>query len=76
MTVVYRVAGCSKLGRNRLPGSAVNYNRVRFNAPISIPISAGLLAWHVVARPWEAVAFAPELLTADGRRATAAEPLS
>ncbi len=59
-----------------LRGSVVNYNRVRFNAPISIPVSAGLLAWHVVARPWEAVAFAPELLTGDGRRTAAAEPFS
>ena len=57
-----------------LRGSTVNYNRVRFKAPSSIPISAGLLAWHVVARPWEAAAFAPELLTGNGRKTTAAEP--
>ncbi len=59
-----------------LRGSAINYNRVRFDAPISIPVSAGLLAWHVVARPWEAVAFAPDLLTVDRRKATVAEPSS
>lgn len=46
-----------------LRGSTVNYNRVRINAPVSIPMSAALLSWHVIARPWEAVAFAPELLT-------------
>ena len=59
-----------------LRGSAVNYNRVRFNAPISIPVSAGLLAWHVIARPWEAVAFAPELITGNGRKATVVKPSS
>ena len=46
-----------------LRGSPVNYNRVRIDAPISLPMSAALLSWHVIARPWEAVAFAPELLT-------------
>jgi len=46
-----------------LRGSPVNYNRVRIDAPISIPMAAALLAWHVIARPWEAVAFAPDLLT-------------
>lgn len=46
-----------------LRGSAINYNRVRIDAPISVPMAAVLLAWHVVARPWEAVAFAPELIT-------------
>lgn len=48
-----------------LRGSAINYNRVRINAPVSLPMAAALLSWHVIARPWEAVAFAPELLTAD-----------
>ena len=46
-----------------LTGSPINYNRVRINAPISVPMAAALLSWHVVARPWEAVAFAPDLLT-------------
>ena len=57
-----------------LRGSAVNYNRVRINAPVSIPTSVGLLAWHVVARPWEAVAFAPELLTREAEPGGLAEP--
>lgn len=48
-----------------LRGSAVNYNRVRIDAPISVPMAAALLSWHVVARPWEAIAFAPDLLTAE-----------
>jgi hypothetical protein len=26
-------------------------------------MAAALLSWHVIARPWEAAAFAPELLT-------------
>lgn len=46
-----------------LRGSAVNYNRVRIDAPISVPTAAALLSWHVIARPWEAVAFAPDLIT-------------
>jgi hypothetical protein len=46
-----------------LRGSVINYNRVRIDAPISIPTAAALLSWHVIARPWEAVAFAPELMT-------------
>lgn len=48
-----------------LRGSAVNYNRVRIDAPISVPMAAALLSWHVIARPWEAVAFAPDVLTAE-----------
>ncbi len=50
-----------------LRGSTVNYNRVRINAPISVPMVAALLSWHVIARPWEAVAFAPDLWTPEVR---------
>ena len=52
-----------------LRGSAVNYNRVRIEAPISVPMAAALLSWHVIARPWEAVAFAPDLVTTEVRSA-------
>ena len=58
-----------------LRGSTVNDNRVRISAPISIPTAVGLLAWHVVARPWEAVAFAPELLTREFESRPAVDPI-
>ena len=37
-------------------GSLVSYNHVRGNSLIAVPMSAVLLAWHVIARPWEAAA--------------------
>ncbi len=37
-------------------GSLVSYNRVDVNAMIGVPLVAVLLAWHVIARPWEAIA--------------------
>jgi len=37
-------------------GSAVSYNTVTIDAPLSLPTCAGVLAWHVIARPWEASA--------------------
>jgi hypothetical protein len=37
-------------------GSLVSYNRVDVNAMIGVPLAAVLLGWHVIARPWEAVA--------------------
>ena len=37
-------------------GSLVSYNQVRGNSLVSVPMSAVLLAWHVIARPWEAAA--------------------
>ena len=37
-------------------GSLVSYNRVDVNAMIGVPLVAVLLGWHVIARPWEAIA--------------------
>ncbi len=37
-------------------GSLVSYNRVGVNAMIGVPLAAVLLGWHVIARPWEAIA--------------------
>lgn len=37
-------------------GSLVSYNRVNVNAMIGVPVAAVLLGWHVIARPWEAIA--------------------
>ena len=39
-----------------LRGSPFSYNRIAINAQLNLPIEAVLLAWHVVARPWEAAA--------------------
>ena len=37
-------------------GSLVSYNTVTIDAPLSLPTAAAVLAWHVIARPWEAAA--------------------
>ena len=37
-------------------GSLISYNRVDINAMIGVPLAAVLLGWHVIARPWEAIA--------------------
>jgi hypothetical protein len=39
-----------------ISGSLVSYNKVRVMASIGVPLVAVLLAWHVIARPWEAAA--------------------
>jgi hypothetical protein len=39
-----------------LHGSLTSYNRVDIDAQLSLPVETVLLAWHVVARPWEAAA--------------------
>ncbi len=38
----------------RISGSLISYNRVDIDAPIGVPLAATMLAWHVIARPWEA----------------------
>ncbi len=40
----------------RIAGSLVSYNRVDIDAPLGIPLAATMLAWHAIARPWEAAA--------------------
>lgn len=37
-------------------GSLVSYNNVRGSSMVAVPMSTVLLAWHVIARPWEAAA--------------------
>jgi hypothetical protein len=37
-------------------GSLVSYNHVHGSSLVAVPMSAVLLAWHVIARPWEAAA--------------------
>lgn len=47
-----------------LAGSALSYNHIGINAQIALPLSAVLLAWHVIARPWEAAAYPRQLVPA------------
>lgn len=39
-----------------LSGSLFSYNRVIVETNLGVPLPAVLLAWHVIARPWEAAA--------------------
>ena len=39
-----------------IAGSMASYNKVRVSTALSMPILPVLLAWHVIARPWEAAA--------------------
>jgi len=54
-----------------LKGSLVSYNTVTIDAPLTIPTVAAILAWHVVARPWEQAA-APRSLVPRTRLADSA----
>ena len=47
----------------QISGSLVSYNKVTVEAPLGVPILVAALAWHVIARPWEAAA-APTSLVA------------
>ena len=60
-------------------GSLVSYNRVNVKAIIGVPLAVVLLGWHVIARPWEAVAEPSGLLPSrqaidDRRRGPQAPP--
>ena len=48
----------------RLAGTMWSYNRLVVEADVSIPVHAVILAWHVLARPWEQAA-APSSLVPD-----------
>jgi hypothetical protein len=48
----------------RLAGTVWSYNRLEVDADVSMPVHAVVLAWHVLARPWEAAA-APRSLVPD-----------
>ena len=52
-------------------GSLISYNTVTIDAPLSIPTAVAVLAWHVIARPWEAAA-APRGLVPRTRAADSA----
>ena len=55
----------------RLSGGAFSYNRLAVHADLAVPVVALALAWHVLARPWEAAAAPGALLPS---RAPAAYP--
>ena len=46
----------------QITGSLVSYNRVDIEAPLGVPLLVIALAWHVIARPWEAAAAPTTLL--------------
>lgn len=54
-----------------IKGSLASYNTVTIDAPLSIPTVAAVLAWHVIARPWEQAA-APRGLVPRSRIADSA----
>jgi hypothetical protein len=58
-------------------GSLISYNTVTIDAPLSIPTAAAVLAWHVIARPWEAAAaprgLVPRTAAADSAVVTATD---
>ncbi len=39
-----------------IAGSLLSYNHVTMSCRLAVPIPTLLLAWHVIARPWEAAA--------------------
>ncbi|MDH3425754.1 MAG: hypothetical protein OEM22_03695 [Acidimicrobiia bacterium] len=45
-----------------LSGSAVSYNRIHIQADVAVPLAAVLLAWQVIARPWEAAALPTQVV--------------
>jgi hypothetical protein len=49
----------------RISGSLVSYNKVNIDAPLGIPILVVALAWHSIARPWEAAAAPATLIATD-----------
>ena len=51
-----------------ISGSPVSYNGVKVDAPIAVPALAVLMAWHVIARPWEAAAEPRALIPVPGRK--------
>jgi len=54
----------------QMTGSLVSYNRVDIEAPMGVPLLVVALAWHVIARPWEAAAAPSTLIAADGNEGT------
>ncbi|MBU1226411.1 MAG: hypothetical protein KJ698_04230 [Actinobacteria bacterium] len=49
----------------RLSGGLLSYNRLTVEADVGIQVLALVMAWHVLARPWEAAAAPGSLVPAD-----------
>jgi hypothetical protein len=49
----------------QMSGSLVSYNKVGIDAQLGVPILVIALAWHSVARPWEAAAAPATLIAAE-----------
>jgi hypothetical protein len=49
----------------RLFGGLLSYNRLTVEADVGIQVLALVMAWHVLARPWEAAAAPGSLVPAD-----------
>lgn len=49
----------------QVTGSLVSYNKVKIDAPLGVPLLVVALAWHAVARPWEAAAAPATLIATD-----------
>jgi hypothetical protein len=47
-----------------ITGSLLSYNTIRFDMTLAVPLPTIVLAWHVIARPWEAAAAPRGLLPA------------
>jgi hypothetical protein len=39
-----------------ISGSLVSYNTVTIESNLGVPLAAGIMAWNVIARPWEVAA--------------------
>ncbi len=52
----------------RLSGSAVSYNRLRVHTDVAVPVVGLTLAWHVLARPWEAASTPVSLVPSQAAR--------
>jgi hypothetical protein len=52
----------------RLAGSPVSYNRLRVHTDVAVPVVGLMLAWHVLARPWEAASAPVTLVPARSPR--------
>lgn len=55
-----------------IAGSLFSYNKVSIDAELNVPVSAVVLAWQVIARPWEQAAHPLALISSQAGPARAA----
>jgi hypothetical protein len=51
-----------------IAGSMFSYNRIDFDATLNVPVVAVILAWQVIARPWEQAAHPVVLVPSSPRQ--------